>query len=836
MNCRDAERQLSYGMDSPLSASTEQALELHLAGCPACARFSEQLRSVTRDAASLRQIEPSQPLAGRAVAAWAHSPAHFAWSPAKFAAGAAVITIAAVALTSALYTHSVYPHAPLSRKHVTANESIASVRQPAASGEDRAAAKTHLAAASWQAPGPKGTSRLSGGVEQTAASASARPVDDLTYLNPDPAESTARWNAMARRELNGVERLLASIRRTGDDFVTVPYPPIASTGTDAERAAIAAYQKEAEVVDARLARKVTLQLKGVSFEALCRQLKGELGIEFTAGRNVADDKMTVFCREKPVRDLMRQIARVFSFSWRRIGEPGAYAYELTQDLKSQLLEEELRNRDKNEALLALDKEMEKLRDLAKLSPDELRERAKGADGDDKKQLENLARYWGAAQLYYNLSPDEMSALRSGQDLQYSSAPGYGAQPLPDNLKAGIFQSMGDIRIDAANGGLSMGPADRVPNGKPPAEVPGAFAQAGLSLDRSELGETRLQGMSGVGLNLGNAACRMNHADPLGVGISPSVQNPRNATVNVKLAVSPEMRKLVTIAPKPSAQLVPDHVYPAPRPDSSTEPIGPMATSADVLEAFHLATGMDVIGDFFTRLYPPDQVSARNMTVFAAVSRICDTMRVKWNRDEGWLQLRSAGYFHDRLKEVPNRLLERWAAKRKETGTLGPEELIEIASLNDVQLNSTLIAQGARALYGLNEWELARNGNLRSNWRFLASTPASFRKAILSEKGASLSTLPPVAQQRFIATVIADRGAEQIRLEDIPQTTLKVTIDPSAMNGNPPADNNEHQKSAIEFQYSHPTPDGGNWTWKIGPFSSNTNTNGGNTAARDLRKR
>jgi hypothetical protein len=176
MNCRDAERQLSYGMDSPLSASTEQALELHLAGCPACARFSEQLRSVTRDAASLRQIEPSQPLAGRAVAAWAHSPAHFAWSPAKFAAGAAVITIAAVALTSALYTHSVYPHAPLSRKHVTANESIASVRQPAASGEDRAAAKTHLAAASWQAPGPKGTSRLSGGVEQTAASASARPL------------------------------------------------------------------------------------------------------------------------------------------------------------------------------------------------------------------------------------------------------------------------------------------------------------------------------------------------------------------------------------------------------------------------------------------------------------------------------------------------------------------------------------------------------------------------------------------------------------------------------------------------------------------------------------
>jgi hypothetical protein len=830
MNCREAERQISDRMDSSLSAATQQALDSHLAACPACARLNDHFHSLSQGAAALKAIEPSSAVADRVVSRWKPLPNRLSWRPVILTAGAA----AAIALVAFSFRPTgVSPQGKLTNSVAAKPDlGLSQKSAPKFTGYSLPEPMQGPAAARSRSTG---LSRLGWHVEPV--STPARLMDDLAYINPDPAQSAARWSILGRRDLSRIERLLASVRRTGDDFVSIPYPPIASTGSSAERAAIASYQKEAAVVDPRLTRKLTLGVKGVSFEALCKRLKDELGVDFAAGRNVADDKVTIFCKEKPVRDLMRQITRVFGFAWRRTGEPGAYAYELTQDLKSQLLEEELRNRDKNEALLALDKEMEKLRDLAKLSPDELRERANNAEGEEKKKLENLARYWGAAQMYYNLSPDEMSALRSGQELKYSSAPGYGAQPLPESLKSGIFQSMGDVRIQAGNGELRMGNAQNVPNGKPPAEVEGAFAQAGLSLDRSELGETKLEGMSGVGVNMDGAAGRINHKDPLGVGMSPSVQNPRNATVNAKLATAPEMKKMVTIATKASTQIKPDRTMPAPpEANGSTEPSGPAATSADVLEAIHQATGMDVVGDYFTRLYTPDQVSSRNATVFAAVSRICDTMRVKWNREEGWLQFRSAGYFHDRLKEVPNRLLERWAAKRKEAGTLGTDELIEIASLNEAQLNSTPVALGARALYGLEEWTLASNGNLRPNWRFLAAAPVSFRKAILSEKGASLSTLPPSAQQKFLSLVVAERNPDGLRLEDIPQTTLKLSLDPSAMNGDQPAAQNERPKSAVEFKYTHALPEGGNWVWTTGPFSDSINTDGPGSATNDIRNR
>ena len=45
------------------------------------------------------------------------------------------------------------------------------------------------------------------------------------------------------------------------------------------------------------------------------------------------------------------------------------------------------------------------------------------------------------------------------------------------------------------------------------------------------------------------------------------------------------------------------------------------------------------------------------------------MRLRWNKDGSWLQFRSTSYYDDRLKEVPNRLLARWAARRRQSGMI-----------------------------------------------------------------------------------------------------------------------------------------------------------------------
>jgi hypothetical protein len=199
-------------------------------------------------------------------------------------------------------------------------------------------------------------------------------------------------------------------------------------------AAVAAYQRQVAIVDARLQRKVNLAVKATAFSELCRQLEQETGIAFSARRGVGDDKITLFCKDRPLRDIMRQITQVFNFTWARSGEEGAYKYELTQDLRSQLLEEELRNRDRDAALLALDGQMERYRKYADLSPEEAREKAASATGEEREILEAIGtRGWGAAQLYAGLGPEQLAALRAGERLAFSSWPLGNEQPLPDGL-------------------------------------------------------------------------------------------------------------------------------------------------------------------------------------------------------------------------------------------------------------------------------------------------------------------------------------------------------------------------------------------------------------------
>src|SRR5260370_28653035 len=103
-----------------------------------------------------------------------------------------------------------------------------------------------------------------------------------------------------------------------------------------------------------------------------------------------------------------------------------YRYELVQDLRSQLLEEELRNRDQNAALLDMDREMNQYRPYLNLSPDEALARAASAPPEEKKLLEYLAgKGWGPAQLYSRLTPADVPSLPAGQNRSFNASAGPG---------------------------------------------------------------------------------------------------------------------------------------------------------------------------------------------------------------------------------------------------------------------------------------------------------------------------------------------------------------------------------------------------------------------------
>jgi hypothetical protein len=203
--------------------------------------------------------------------------------------------------------------------------------------------------------------------------------------------------------------------------------------------------------------------------------------------------------------------------------------------------------------------------------------------------------------------------------------------------------------------------------------------------------------------------------------------------------------------------------------------GDRVTSADVLEALHLATGQPIVSDYYTRLYRPEAVTVENQPLFDALNQLADTLRLRWSRDAegGWLRFRSTSFYDDRLKEVPNRLLTHWSASRREHGSLTLDDLVEIAQLPDAPLDATSMAEGARACFGLVEWELARHPVLRPHLRFLAGFTPELCKEAMSPAGLRFTRMPLAQQQRFMALALRPQDPPLESLDELVEAALHV---------------------------------------------------------------
>ncbi len=476
--------------------------------------------------------------------------------------------------------------------------------------------------------------------------------------------------------------------------------------------------------------------------------------------------------------------------------------------------------------------MDKYRKYLGLSPEEAKAQAEGASGPDKKILESLAGTgWGPAQLYAGLSPDELGALKSGQALTFSSSPEADQQMLPAELRQSVLhvaQNMSDAYVETAPDGKVW-----VRRGKDPAKLKGVpliaspQARAGvrLSLDTTDLGRVMLVGSSGYFVKGTNGGYASLYGDSLAVAVSPSVQNPQNAETNARLKADPSLQAHATWKPQASCPMI---TAPGEHPNGKTM-AAHKVTTADVLEAIHKATGRDVIGDYFTRLYAPEAVSAQNLRLFDALNQVADTLRLRWGKENEWLRFRSAGFFNDRPQEVPNRLLTRWAAARRKQGALTLGELAEIAQLSDAQLDSSAMAEGARACFGLAEWDKARSRPLRAHWRFLLTFSPALRQAAAGEKGLGFRQMSLAQQQQFLALAFGPEAEKlQPQWADLAGATLRVDYDMAAAKTDKGANTPPTAPSKDPvFLYQCEGPN-------IGTFRREVNAVGGESANRSNR--
>ncbi len=609
---------------------------------------------------------------------------------------------------------------------------------------------------------------------------SDRVQDDLAYINADAADSPRRWVQMPADEAAALEARLRRDVRVKDDFVAVAFPRIASGDNQVVAAAVAAYRREAAVVDARLARDVNLQLKGASLEELCAALETQIGVRLRAARGVRDEKATVLVKDEPARDVMRAVSRLFGFQWERSGEEGDYRYLLNQDLRAQLAEEELRNRDLDEALLALDNEM---KSLGGISLDEMKARVEQAAGPDRQRLQMLTigGGWGAAQLYQSLSPAERTALRSGQELRFFAHSEQPNRRLPEEARQSLLQSWGLGGIIERNGkpqidygGPGLGGS---PGSTPIAKYPGIVPSVRLKIDRSELGVFSLEADVSMWLTKGDGSlgASTGHTNKLALGRSPSAEKPDNAKRNNGLRDLPSFQREVSFRPEPSC---PKQVKE--RTNAEGKHVGDgkskrhlkngdvlesaHVNSGDVWEEIHRQTGLPIVADYYTRLYPVPPVTVEHAPLFDALCRVGDALGVWWRQDGGFLLCRSTSFFWDKLKEVPSRYLTQWQQERTRRGSLPFEAVLQMASLSDQQLDSATVGRGISHCWDLPEWGIVGNAakplegtgtatsgtpeELRAYTRFVAGLPAGTRNLTLRPDGLPFDALDRAQQQEF----------------------------------------------------------------------------------------
>ncbi|HEY3285221.1 MAG TPA: hypothetical protein VGN26_23360 [Armatimonadota bacterium] len=547
----------------------------------------------------------------------------------------------------------------------------------------------------------------------------------------------------------------------GDDFVIIDLPQIAAADSPATRAIVAEamsdYQAEKAIVDPRLAAKIDLDLKGSDLAELVPLLAQKTGAKLLVDKGLEDLKLTILCKQQPVRDVMRQVVRLLNLEWHRHKTPqGGYWYGLSQNLKQRLAEEELRRKDQDQMLLGLAKTMEPLLDYKDASKEELQTLAEGI----RQKIQSAATYQERQRLmeqervlltlsqdtwrnvlkaYAGLSSDRLVALRNGEKVVLTY--GDGEQTLPRDWAASICAGMGEPFNEGA----------------PDSEPEALKVQLGFSLDHDRPDKAQLTAFARLEKGNGTHQIVRQNGVPLTTGQPDLLSIPGNAARHASLAGKPEWASRLTLDPPASdmAGALPARADLEPGPGRSKLGVEkPSADrkgwvrAADILALLRQKTGLDVVADDYTRVYPRSLFSFSNARRLDVVNQVADALGSQWEQDGGFLRFRRVNYYSERLMDVPNRLLRRWKAARERQGYLNLDDLAELAVLPGDVLKHSDLTRAVLLEYGLQEWRLLPSGAQYLNLYSMLSP--SERQQVRAPQGLAVGDLSPEKLQALIA--------------------------------------------------------------------------------------
>ncbi len=451
---------------------------------------------------------------------------------------------------------------------------------------------------------------------------------------------------------------------------------------------------DAYKTDARLNAPITLNLRDASFADVTKAISDGTKVDIGAGPAVADDKASLFVKERPARDVMADIARHFGCRWRAAAK--GYVLEITSDQST--LEAALRSKLRERALAALDARMRAIQQLqgygddqidarlkevgSALANSELGKRERSALAEEQQVLRDFRQPGGrvGAAIFSGLTVLQRNELISGREVHIGE--------LPANLAAEVHKAVsGQGSNKFATFSMSAttnGEKPELPTITNPDNLPPVGAGASLRiLSGDDIGIGRgAQPNASLQLRISLSSIRGSEAQRQTIGtqwstsVRPSGMEP---VQRIEETNDPALNQQVEIRLATSG----GDAGAVPGLSRAVQPsLGALA------EQLHAQAGLDIVSDSFIRARVTPNLVTGKRSVLAVLNAVCDDLDYAWEKNGSTIRLRSNRFYDDRPAEAPDRCLKtlRNRAAAKEQATL--DDFAALASsLKDPQIKS-----------------------------------------------------------------------------------------------------------------------------------------------------
>lgn len=423
--------------------------------------------------------------------------------------------------------------------------------------------------------------------------------------------------------------------------------------------------------DARLDQKLTIKAVGRPLGDFLKEVTAQTGVKMTARKDAADIKVAVFVNDTPLSQLRDALKKGLHLQCTREGKQNEWTYAFWEDLKTKQEAERVRQEDVKKLHVYLDKLCKQLTDMEAAGDDPLAlakkleamtpEQIDKLLNENPRELERLTAFPHSYDLpiitvYSSLAPLQIQAVWAGQQVtvrtdemssdlrdkfgarsqkwqdEEERAYADGRSTLPDKIES-VTLSIGDS-------GASNNPALNFFFNFVPPENPGEGSSYVLS--------------SGSTMETPDGEEMDEQADASWFEGTPEERAARNT---LKLKVKDD-----------------------------TSPY-------EVMEQVFDRTGVSIVADYYTRL-------TRDFTMWKLIQgyhrpfKIADDVletvskeiKAEFAKIDDVRLMSSKSWPSDRQREIPERLLVRWRAARKQYGGLRIQEAIEMADLNKMQLD------------------------------------------------------------------------------------------------------------------------------------------------------